>query len=320
MSGKDILDYNGTVNTLAPQGKAGTLLLDPTDIEIVTSVDPATTDMTGTSPFSDATNNGGTSRMSVGALETALAGGNVTVTTQTASGSAPKGGTITIDDGGGGGVQWGTTSMLKLQADNQILINSHVQGPNGMLWLDAVNGAALKPGTLLGANTLLATGGGNWDLAGVGNTGFVNSYSDVNTLAANITGGGVFRFGNNKNLTIGTVNGVSGITHTNGDTRIYLDRHSDALQLSQNITSRRLIMRAAGGITQPGGRIQTNELALTGGAVTLTQSGNQVGTLAASLNGAISVEWKNKCPIRVRCGKQGEDDDRRNQKEKQEGE
>ncbi|MEQ8384746.1 MAG: filamentous hemagglutinin N-terminal domain-containing protein [Coleofasciculus sp. A1-SPW-01] len=35
VSGKQFLDYNGSVNTLAPNGNIGTLLLDPTNIEVV---------------------------------------------------------------------------------------------------------------------------------------------------------------------------------------------------------------------------------------------------------------------------------------------
>jgi filamentous hemagglutinin family protein len=36
VSGKGTLDFNGSVNTLAANGRAGTLLLDPTNIEVVT--------------------------------------------------------------------------------------------------------------------------------------------------------------------------------------------------------------------------------------------------------------------------------------------
>jgi len=42
VSGLEFLDYQGTVNTLAPFGNPGTLLLDPTNIEIVTAGGTAT--------------------------------------------------------------------------------------------------------------------------------------------------------------------------------------------------------------------------------------------------------------------------------------
>ncbi|MFN5728026.1 MAG: hypothetical protein ACK48D_15120, partial [Pseudanabaena sp.] len=35
VSGKQNLDYRGNVNTLAPNGKIGTLLLDPTNIKVI---------------------------------------------------------------------------------------------------------------------------------------------------------------------------------------------------------------------------------------------------------------------------------------------
>ncbi len=304
VSGKAILNFNGTVDTTAARGKAGHLLLDPSDIEILTAVDAATADMTGSSPFSDATNNGGTSRMTVAALETALAGGNVTVSTSTASGTAPKGGTITIDDGAGGGVQWSSGNTLRLQANNQIVINSTVEGYNGSLWLDAAGGAVQKAGTVLGANSLLLTGAGNWDLAGVGTSGFINSYNQVNTFAANINGG-LLRFSNNKNFTVGTIGTVSGINHTNGITQLYLDRNNGALQLAQGINSSHLYMRASGGVSQTGGSIVADTLGLAGGAATLNQAGNNVRVLAANIDGALSYTDANALTIGSASGVNG---------------
>lgn len=284
VSGKAILDYNGSVDLRAPQGQAGTLLLDPSDIEIVTSVDPATADMTGTSPFQDATNNGGASRMSVGALEAALGTGNVRVTTQSAGSSA---GNITIDDGNGGGVQWSSANQLHLQADNRIFIRSHVQGGNGSIWLEAANGAEQSAGTNIAANSLLITGGGNWDLAGVGNSGFINSYNNVNTFAANINGG-LLRYSSDQNFTVGTVGGVVGLNHTNGNTQLYADRNGGALTLAQGINSGSIYIRASGGTNQTGGAITANQLSVNGGAASLTRSGNNINTLSASVNGAFS--------------------------------
>ena len=39
VSGRDFLDYLGSVNTLAPNGVNGALLLDPTDMAITTTAD-----------------------------------------------------------------------------------------------------------------------------------------------------------------------------------------------------------------------------------------------------------------------------------------
>ncbi|MDF3036837.1 MAG: hypothetical protein K0S28_2111, partial [Paucimonas sp.] len=185
VSGKALLNYQGTVTTAAAKGKTGNLLLDPVDIQVLNPSAIAATPPTGVS------------QMTVGSLETALNANNVTLQTSAGSG-APDGGTITIDDGTGGGVQWTAATTLKLQADNKIVINSTVEGYNGSIVLQAPNGAVQKAGTVLGAQSLMATGGGNWDLAGVGSSGTVNSYNKVNTLAANITGSSIFRFANDK--------------------------------------------------------------------------------------------------------------------------
>ena len=289
VSGKALLDYQGSVTTLAPQGKAGTLLLDPSDIEILKAIDPATADMTGSSPFADATDNGGTSRMTVGALEAALAAGNVTVTTKTASGTAPLGGTITIDDADSNGLQWSSGNMLKLEAANRIVINSHIEGYNGTLWLDAVNGATQKTGTVIGANALLLTGGGNWNLAGVTPDNFVGSWNRVNTLAASVNGGTI-NFSNERNLTVGSVNGYNGINQPNGYTQLYLDRNNAALTLAQGVNAWGMYLRASGGVNQTGGSITANNLTIlsTGGGATLNQAGNNLNLISASINGALS--------------------------------
>jgi filamentous hemagglutinin family protein len=274
VSGK-LLNYGGKVTTLAAQGKTGNLLLDPIDINVlnpgmIVTPTPA-----------------GVSQMTVGDLETALNANNVTLQTSAGSG-ATNGGTITIDDGSGNGVQWSAANTLKLQADNKIVLNSTVEGYNGTLWMDAVNGAAQKAGTVLGANALLLTGGGNWDLAGVGSSSTINSYNNINTFAANVSGGGLVQLSNNKNLTIGTVNGINGVSHANGTTWFYLDKNNGAMNLAQGISSNTIYIRAAGGTTQSGGSITANNLALAGGAATLNQSGNNVRNLMASINGALS--------------------------------
>ncbi|MCA6534532.1 MAG: CHAT domain-containing protein [Pseudanabaena sp. M158S2SP1A06QC] len=54
VSGKQNLDYRGNVNTLAPNGKTGTLLLDPTDINVVFSAPVGSfTGLTDVDEFSD---------------------------------------------------------------------------------------------------------------------------------------------------------------------------------------------------------------------------------------------------------------------------
>ncbi|MDB5764467.1 MAG: hypothetical protein JWQ21_3462 [Herminiimonas sp.] len=281
VSGKARLDFNGTATTLAPKGKAGNLLLDPADITISTA---ANSDITGATPFADATGNGGASVLNVGTLETALGAGNVTVTTATASGTAAGGGTITVANN----VGWSSASTLELRATNKILLNANLSGGNGTVWLNAGNGAIQIPGATITANSLLLSGSGFFDLVGVTPSNFVGSWNEVNTLATNLTNS-TLRYSSNRNLTVGTVNGVSGVTNTNGDTQFYFDKNNASLTLAQGVASNSMYFRGPGGVNQTGGTVQLNDLALLQGSVNLSMSGNNIGRISADINGDLIV-------------------------------
>ncbi|MDO8304482.1 beta strand repeat-containing protein, partial [Herminiimonas sp.] len=125
-----------------------------------------------------------------------------------------------------------------------------------------------------------------------------------NTLAANLSNG-TLRFANNQNLNIGTVNGVNGVTNTAGTTQFYLDGGGQTLTLAQNVNSSNVYLRANGGVNQTGGTITANTLALAGGAATLNQAGNNVNTLAANINGALSYTDTNRVTIGSASGING---------------
>ncbi|AWM37642.1 beta strand repeat-containing protein [Gemmata obscuriglobus] len=95
--------------------------------------------------------------------------------------------------------------------------------------------------------------------------------NDVTTLAASVTGAGnAFRFTDTNALVLGTVDGVAGAATTTAP--------GSQVTLS------------AGALTQAAGaNVTTSELELLGaGPVTLTNAGNNVATLAASVAGALS--------------------------------
>lgn len=78
ISGKKTLDYRGSIDLRAPAGKAGTLLLDPTDITLISAAATGNLNVSGnTSTITDAD------------LAAALAGGNVIIST--ASGGSGSG-------------------------------------------------------------------------------------------------------------------------------------------------------------------------------------------------------------------------------------
>ncbi|MDO8207655.1 MAG: filamentous hemagglutinin N-terminal domain-containing protein, partial [Gallionella sp.] len=113
VSGKHYLDFLGVVNTLAPAGKAGTLLLDPSDITISAGVNAG---MSGTaSPFSGTTD---TSNLNVTTLTDALVLGHVLV--DASAGAAAGTGNITVSTV----ITWSTANTLELKAGNDVLVSA----------------------------------------------------------------------------------------------------------------------------------------------------------------------------------------------------
>jgi filamentous hemagglutinin family protein len=102
VSGKHGLSFAGTVDTRAPNGLAGTLLLDPEDIVV-----------------------GANGTMTVAALQSALAGGNVVLSTGTGTGNGY--GDITIADA----VSWSGSNSLTLNAYRNITINAGLTNTGG---------------------------------------------------------------------------------------------------------------------------------------------------------------------------------------------
>lgn len=243
VSGKDRLEFNGLVNTLATLGKAGTLLLDPTDIVISNLVDD---NVTGADPFEPTVNNG-PSNLSVTTLENQLALGNVTVQT-IAGGGQP--GNITVSNA----IDWSLPHLLTLDAHNIINVNATIDGPqlrfiardvnlnanisdngaaNGSVWFD------LKDMT----DTIgLAGGAGSYNLG----TGDLNRIQD-----------------GYENITFGNLLGTGGI---NLNARTWTD----------NLT----LLSSTGNINIAGTQTMgANNLTLTGRAMNIGGSLNGTGTL-----------------------------------------
>ncbi|HEY8251556.1 MAG TPA: autotransporter-associated beta strand repeat-containing protein, partial [Burkholderiales bacterium] len=91
VSGNGHLDFQGSVDRRAPNGKAGMLLLDPTDLTIVAGT--ASTNVTTVTPFEPATASGST--IGWDEIDAALGGGDVSVRTTTGF-DAGEAGNITI--------------------------------------------------------------------------------------------------------------------------------------------------------------------------------------------------------------------------------
>jgi filamentous hemagglutinin family protein len=177
VSSKGFLDFRGTVDLRGLSGRAGELLLDPTDITISSSAsDP---DMSGASPFQGSN---ASSNLDVAILNSVLAGG-ATVTVTTASAGAGTGNitiTDTIASGAGG-------ATLILRADNDIIASgtSALGGGTYLLNLSLRAGGniSISSATVnLAGGSLTTTG-----ITGTGSAGGSFTLASGTFQAANMT-------------------------------------------------------------------------------------------------------------------------------------
>jgi filamentous hemagglutinin family protein len=152
VSGKQTLDFKGTVDLTAQQGTTGTLLLDPTNLTI-TDTD---NNVSGASPYSPT---GAASTLSVSTLATALDTADVMITTNSGFDNSEVG-DITLASS----IGWFSTNTLTLDAAGAITINDavNIQTFDGSLVLTA-GGAITQTHTtggrlVIGGTTTLTSG------------------------------------------------------------------------------------------------------------------------------------------------------------------
>ena len=118
----------------------------------------------------------------------------------------------------------------------------------------------------------------NLAVSSVGAVTLTNAGNDVTTLAANVTGAGnAFSYTDANALTIGTVDGINGVTTNNGNIGL---QTGGALAINQALSAGTATvgLNAGGAVTQgAAGIITANELNLRGsGPFTLTNASNDV--------------------------------------------
>ncbi|CAN7431409.1 MULTISPECIES: two-partner secretion domain-containing protein [unclassified Variovorax] len=198
------LDMRGRVDTRAPNGRTGTLLLDPTNIYIANDQASATAaGMVGTDSSAAtfvATGAVSDSLLTVGTLQAALASSMVVVTTDNAAGTGA--GIIQVVDA----VTWTSDTSLALHAAAGININGAITGgPGSRLELRTAAGDINQtaPITVVTLSARADTGSVNLTHAG----------NQVQQLAGFASGAGGFNFrGNNTPLIIGMAGPETGIT------------------------------------------------------------------------------------------------------------
>jgi fibronectin-binding autotransporter adhesin len=311
ISGKDWLAFTGRVDTSAPAGRAGMLLLDPTNITISAA---ATSNGTcpAVGPCFTLTGNPATAILNVTDLLNALANTNVTLNTSSTAGNP---GDITVSTA----VTYagGAARTLTLTADRTVNVNQASSSTGGALGLaitagaGAVNfGAAGSIATNGGAVSITsATGGGlrgiDFGAGGLtlGSAGNFTQTSGVlagsGTVTKNGTGGLTLSRANTYTgatvvnagtVTVGNASGLgtgaAGTTVNAGATLAMngLTVASEALTLNGGTLS-----RAAGNPTWNGTVDLASTSTVTGAAGTLTLGGIVSGTGGMTKTGAGTV-------------------------------
>jgi filamentous hemagglutinin family protein len=229
-SGKQTLGFDGRVDTTAPMGATGSLLLDPSDITIQGGTDTITwvlssgTFFDTVSPFAI---------MTPTTLQNALSTSSVTV--DTTSGLAGTG-NISVSSP----VSWSSGNTLKLKATAGITFTSSISG-NGPVGLVAGTNITNNTGGVgVTAPQLEMVAGGNISMIG-------NGAVVVDTLAVS-AGGAVTIDSNapNAGLTIGTVGATSGMTASGGNLTFYENNAGKNLLINQNVSSSATLLMSGG--------------------------------------------------------------------------
>jgi filamentous hemagglutinin family protein len=197
------LDMQGRVDTRAPHGRTGSLLLDPTDIYIAndqtsaTSAGMTSTDTaTGASPNFAATSAVADSLLTVATLQTALSTTQVTVSTANAAGTGA--GVIRVVDP----VTWAIDTSLSLDAAAGIEINGAITGGAGSTLALRTAAGDITQAAPISVTSLVAH-------ADTGSVVLTNASNQVGILAGFANGTSGFNYTGSASSTPLTIGGVT---------------------------------------------------------------------------------------------------------------
>ena len=268
VSGKKSLVFAAKVDTQAPKGKRGTLLLDPLNITI-----GAVADINGdTSTGDDITNptdldsvldfTGANSRITGSSLTSILYSNNVTLAASN---------NITVNDPVS---SYGYS--LTLNAGNNIALNASVSTTLATLSLIAGNQISQTGGSI-SADYLQVIAGGNVSLPASNNVGFI---------AAAVSGSGGFAFNNANSLTVDTAGSTSGVSTAGGNIDISALNTNILRPIDAGLGNVKLTANS-GGISQAAG--STNVITANGLEVRIPSVTNPISLLADNQVGAIAA-------------------------------
>lgn len=206
------LSVRGMVNTKTRDGKAGTWLLDPSDITITND---GTDSLNGNNSYDPSASYG---TIAPATIVAGLGYGDVMITTSSGFGGS---GTITVADP----ITWNTHYVLSLQASGPVIINAAITGTVGTLDLMADPGQSITQTAPINVDSLSIHGG----VATLTNSG-----NSINTLALQNVGATSIR--SNTSMTVGTAWVFSGIT-ARGNLALTVGGTGNMLTISSPITN-----------------------------------------------------------------------------------
>ena len=286
-SGKQYLDFRGTVDLRAPRGRIGTLLLDPNNISINGVSDTYITP-SGGSPFVYEANNN-PAVLTPATLTNQLAISDVNVYTGT--------GSITVL----APVNWSTSNELTLSATTGIAVNAQVSNSSGgKLSLYTTGGNITQTAAILvptlaaiadsGSVTLTHNGNTVGTLAGSGATGF--AYHDADALTIGTVAGGAIPTQVGVSSSNGSIEITTGSASVSGG--LTIDSIVSAPTGSLSLRDYKGDITQTAEITVPSALIIADE-----GAVTLTNTSNAVNFLAGYSNAPAGFSFVNSASLTV---------------------
>jgi len=262
------LTFQGSVDASAPQGRVGTLLLDPNNITIRDNSGVNEDLSAGGSPF-QYTSADSDSVLDVGVLQTQLNSGLTDVIVQTGTGgSNSQPGNITVEDA----ISWNSARRLTLNAAHDISVNAGITNAgSGGLTLNASQ----------------AAGGGEIHLDANIATGGSQIYNGAVVLESNITlnsGGSAITFnhavdaaGAGETLTLNNVGGAVTFSGAVG---------SDAALGALTINGSGNVNMNGGGVTTSGHQTYAGNMSLGANTTLDSSAGNGVITLGGTVSGS----------------------------------
>lgn len=258
-SGRESLAITSTPDASAPNGRSGTWLIDPTDIEIVAA---------GTGYEI------GSSQVDVGIINDALSNGtSVTITTDIGGEEA---GDITQNEGATISKAGGPETTLTLDADNDIDLNDDILASDGSLNVTLNAGRNIDFDTInsgggeINIDAITAVGSGYGDVSG---TTIESAGGNINVSATDeiditeITNGGDITL-DGGTIDLGGEGGSPDAITGTGD--VLLQAPIGSIGIDGNI-----LIAEDGSVTMSSGDIDAGDITTNGGSVNLSAEGNE---------------------------------------------